>query len=400
MYLLEDVFEQNDIGFKSVTESFDTTTPFGKAAIGMLAVFAQLERETIIERSRMGKKEAAKQGRFVGGGAPYGYEYNVSKRSLEVNPNHAEVVRLIYDTYLNKKYGFQVIADTLNKNKIPGPISDTWKRDIVRKILRNPYYAGYIPHKGDKYPGQHEAIISPEKWEQAQIQLQERYVPIPAKDSDNLLTGLIWCAECGSRMRFKAQTWHNRRTLKYYICYAQMKNKTAAKADSCDCGFKRVEKINEYILSHIIDFASNKDKFFKYVNEYFKQFDTEPQNNEIVILKKEQQSLQSKIDRWYSAFEEGQFDAHEVLKRISSLREKRDDIISRLDELEQNSLRKNRLITDAEEIFKRIQELSKMIKTNNVNDARTLIALIISKIVISKDDTIDIQWRLDIPTCR
>lgn len=50
--LLEDIFEPNNIGFKSATESFDTTTPFGKAALGMMAVFTQLERETIIERIR------------------------------------------------------------------------------------------------------------------------------------------------------------------------------------------------------------------------------------------------------------------------------------------------------------------------------------------------------------
>ena len=62
LYLIEEVFNPNNIGFVSVKENFDTTSPFGKAMIGILSVFAQLERETIYERTRMGMKERVKSG--------------------------------------------------------------------------------------------------------------------------------------------------------------------------------------------------------------------------------------------------------------------------------------------------------------------------------------------------
>ena len=71
-----EVFNKNDVGFISIRERFDTTTPFGKAMIGILSVFAQLERETIIERTRIGLKKRAEDGYWRGGGkVPFAYKY-------------------------------------------------------------------------------------------------------------------------------------------------------------------------------------------------------------------------------------------------------------------------------------------------------------------------------------
>ena len=72
LYLIEDVFIKNNVNFASITENFDTSTPFGRAMIGILSVFAQLEREQFRERSIMGKDARAKEGLHHGGGAPTG----------------------------------------------------------------------------------------------------------------------------------------------------------------------------------------------------------------------------------------------------------------------------------------------------------------------------------------
>ncbi len=61
LYLIEEVFNPNDCGFVSIKENFDTNTPFGKAMVGILSVFAQLERETILERTRIGRKNEQKK---------------------------------------------------------------------------------------------------------------------------------------------------------------------------------------------------------------------------------------------------------------------------------------------------------------------------------------------------
>ena len=67
LYLIEDVFLPAGVDFISMAESFDTSTPFGRAMIGILSVFAQLEREQIKERTFMGRVERAKEGLFHGG---------------------------------------------------------------------------------------------------------------------------------------------------------------------------------------------------------------------------------------------------------------------------------------------------------------------------------------------
>jgi len=84
-HLLEDVFESHGVGFKSITEPFETTTATGKAFLGMLAVFAQLERDTVVERTKAALNHKKKQGQHCGR-VPYGYRVGSDKK-LQKHPN-------------------------------------------------------------------------------------------------------------------------------------------------------------------------------------------------------------------------------------------------------------------------------------------------------------------------
>src|SRR5699024_10165145 len=78
LYLIEDVFMVNNVEFISLTESLDTSTPFGRAMIGILSAFAQLDREQIKEQLTIGRVARAKDGYYHGGDpnkAPTGYNY-------------------------------------------------------------------------------------------------------------------------------------------------------------------------------------------------------------------------------------------------------------------------------------------------------------------------------------
>ena len=113
LYLIEEIFLPNKVDFVSMQESFDTSSPFGKAMIGLLAVFAQLEREQIKERTRMGKMARAKAGLHHGAGyIPIGYEYKDGK--LIINPYEAEQVKKIYEWYLEGA-SYKVITDRLHE---------------------------------------------------------------------------------------------------------------------------------------------------------------------------------------------------------------------------------------------------------------------------------------------
>ena len=104
LFLIEDVFMANGTDFVSMQESFDTTTIYGRAMVGILSVFAQMERETITERTLMGHAGRAEDGYWHGGGTdPIGYDYIDGE--LVVNEEEAEQVRDVYALFAS---GFSV----------------------------------------------------------------------------------------------------------------------------------------------------------------------------------------------------------------------------------------------------------------------------------------------------
>ena len=112
LYMIEDVFLSHNVDFVSMQENFDTSSSFGRAMIGILSVFAQLEREQIRERVTMGRVERAKAGLWHGGGyRPYGYDY--VDGHLVVNAIEAVMVREVFDLFL-KKTPINAIAAIIN----------------------------------------------------------------------------------------------------------------------------------------------------------------------------------------------------------------------------------------------------------------------------------------------
>ena len=133
VFLLEDIFNPNECNFISLNENFDTTTPYGKAMIGILSVFAQLERENIRERTRMGMYERVKSGLWMGGGRiPFGYDYD----------KNSEVTKKFYSFVQNKlhfavtgKTAAELIYERANSEQ-PAMGLTTWKDAPNGKILK------------------------------------------------------------------------------------------------------------------------------------------------------------------------------------------------------------------------------------------------------------------------
>lgn len=110
LYLIEDVFEKNGVDFASMTENFDTSTPHGKFIIGILSVFAQLEREKIKERTMVGKDSRAKEGLWHGSAQiPTGYDYIdgqlvINEYEAMANPRSGRFVSKVHQFDLSQKY--------------------------------------------------------------------------------------------------------------------------------------------------------------------------------------------------------------------------------------------------------------------------------------------------------
>ena len=220
-----DVFDAQNVSFVSVTQAFNTTTSMGRLTLNMLLSFAQFEREVTGERIRDKIAASKKKGLWMGGVVPLGYE--VQDRKLVINAQEAKTVRTIFRLYLDQenvarvqreaqRLGLRTKARKPNNGKRPGGAPFT--RGHIYKLLANPIYIGEIVHKGERYPGEHEAIIDRETWQAVQSQLERNAVDRHCSTNGrtrSLLTGLLVDAE-GERLVPTYATKAGRR-YRYYI---------------------------------------------------------------------------------------------------------------------------------------------------------------------------------------
>ena len=209
LYLIEDVFLPHGVDFVSINENIDTGSPYGRAMIGILSAFAQLERENIFLRTRMGMVERVKQGFWPGGGKiPFGYDYDAQKGILVPNED-AGTVREIYARYLEGQ----------SANRIARELGLKYEH-LVTQILRRESNTGVIVYKGARYPGRHEPLIDRKTFDRAQRRLHRPNRP-RAAEGGKLLTGLLVCGHCGAKMRY--QKWGNAGDK--LVCYSRDKSK-------------------------------------------------------------------------------------------------------------------------------------------------------------------------------
>ena len=226
---LVEVFDRHGVTFISVTQSFNTTTSMGRLTLNMLLSFAQFEREVIGERIRDKVAASKQRGMYMGGTPPLGYD--VVNKKLLINPTEADLVREIFRRFVTdgsttrlaqalNAEGKTTKAWTTKEGKVR--TGTPWHKGHIYKLLRNRLYLGQIEHKGNVYPGEHQAIISQEVWDQAHAILDENYRARACRTRakvPGLLKGLIRCGHCGTAMgitytKKKGATTHYR----YYLC--------------------------------------------------------------------------------------------------------------------------------------------------------------------------------------
>lgn len=253
LYLIEEIFRPNKVDFVSMQESFDTSSPFGKAMIGLLAVFAQLEREQIKERTWMGRVARAKTGLHHGGGnIPIGYDYEDGK--LIVNPYEAEQVRKIYEWYLSGA-SLKAITDKLQDAGYTNKYSSYNSWSSVRNILENETYIGRLHFGGVVVDHAHEAIITEEQFNAAQILRGKRREQFGshAFQSKHVLTGLLFCGHCGGRYYLR-----NTGKYSYYACYSRTKQmKNMIKDPNCQNKIWRAQDLEPIIEEKILALLRN-----------------------------------------------------------------------------------------------------------------------------------------------
>ncbi|MDA8205730.1 MAG: recombinase family protein [Thermaerobacter sp.] len=340
--LLEDVLTPKGIGLQSATEPFETSTPMGKAMLSMLAVFAQLERETIIERTKLGRQASFEMGRWQGGRIPWGYQHTGRRGELEPDPTTAVHVRDIF-ARAAKGEGPANLAHYLQDRGIPAPRGDIWYARIVWGILRSPIYRGLARMGGETREAPHPALVDEETWDAVQRHMAQRAMG-PRKDRPEFLVdGLLSCHECGEYIRgYKARNEGLKpakyddpvgRYRYYYVCARKRRqiHNRPLRAEQAPCHSRmwRQKGIDQQVDDAIRSWHTDPDVLDAALAEEFGTAPA-PTDDPRIALEAELKALQGRIQRWYDAYESGAIDVDGLRRRVDRLLQAQADLEARL----------------------------------------------------------------------
>ena len=227
-----------------VEDGIDSSKDSGKLTITVLSAVAEIERENILVQTMEGRKQKAREGKWNGGQAPFGYDLDSRNSTLVVNKEEAEIVRIIYDKFVHTDMGADAICNYLNqrgytKKKVRGHELNYFARGLIMKILDNPVYTGKIAYgknvtekvkgmrdeyrrvKTDDYllaDGLHEAIVDEETWEAAREKRKRtgvKWNKTHSLEHEHILSGLLKCPVCGAGMAGTVRRRKNKKSGEY-----------------------------------------------------------------------------------------------------------------------------------------------------------------------------------------
>ena len=380
LYLVEDVFDKHGVFFSSMTENFDTSTPFGKAILGILAVFAQLEREQIRERTMMGKQARAEEGKWHGSKwIPIGYDY----KDDMLTPNEYETMQIkeIADLFL-KKTPVRAIERIMTEKGYKHKYGE-WESKTIRRVLSNKVNIGMIKKRDKYYQGIHEPILSQETYDQIMEIMNERKEQYGTtyKPFTSLLGGMIYCKHCGGKY---TRQQNNNGSL-YYTCYSRSKKvKKMVKDPNCKNKNFKLTELDFVIIEAITQLAINPD----YIEQMRAEKPTSNTEEKIKAIKKELESISNQISNMMDLYALGNMPIDDINKKVTALNDTRTALQKELDSLDVPDT------DDAGMTNEQIQSLADLIndKDLTLGERREIVKSLIYYIEIDNEDIL-IHWK-------
>ena len=369
LVLFFSLLNENNIEYISIREpNYNTTTPDGKFAMNIRLGLIQFERDNTAERVTDRLYFKASKGQWVNGKPPIGYKL-VNKR-LEIDEEKAEIVRNIYEDFLN---GYSL-------NQINNKLQFSWGSKQVKRILTNPTYKGYIRYgtrsnrkKNNReafiVKGWHEAIIPEDKWEK----VQEMYKSLNRKASNTkptLLGGLLKCKECGNNYIRKRGGSYDKNL--YY-----------------GCNLNNLRYSDKFFYKDILECSSatiKGDLLEKAVIDTLKKQINNLNFNDIEIEKKRQVNIKQ-IDSSINKFKNRLNKIYELyiedeIPKDKYLKDKK-DIEARIISLEKQKKSFGEIEVEKSN-NEMIQEYFSKIDLSNIEEANRILKIIVNKIVVYK----------------
>ncbi|MCI9576194.1 MAG: recombinase family protein [Clostridiales bacterium] len=433
--------ERLQISFVSIKENFDTTSPMGRAMMYISSVFSQLERETIAERIRDNMRELAKSGRWLGGIPPTGYRSRemISRVTvdgkerkafqLELIPKEAALVRLIFDTF-TKTNSLTQTETYLRQNRILTKNGRDFTRFAIRNILQNPVYLiadeeawqYFVQLEGEIYSpkaafdgvhgmmaysktvqtggktnrlkavrewilavGKHQGIVSGKQWGKVQKMLAQNKSKAYRKPKSHvaLLSGLLFCGNCGAYLRPKLSSRFHANGERVYDYLCETKEKT--RSQHCQMKRPNGNKLDWLVCEQVKRFPENCQHFYKELEQLGKSLESlgEEDGAKGKDLQNERKENQRKIQSLVNALGSAENTAasHYITEQINGLHSRNETLEKQIAELEATT--HGQLPSDiAFDFFQEmLQSFAKAFDTMEVEQKREALRRLIQRVV-------------------
>jgi len=307
---LVEFFNEKKCAFNSLIESIDTSSATGRMFIKIIGIFAEFERENLIERVKVGLERKVKEGySLCCHTASYGYVRKKGERLQHILPDEAKIVRHVFDLYINQGYSITKISHHLNAMEVKTKLNKIWDTKAIRNMLENSNYIGKVRHmvldkeKYVEYEGLHEAIIDEETFFKAQerLKLLKKGCRTKHPKSDGYYTGVLYCSKCGSKMSPR-RSYKPDKTKTEYISYRCIKSVKGA------CDAKNVTQIK-------LDFEFNK-----YIEQFADFTCTEEVIKEVAPKKGNEDIINEKLNRIDEEIEQYKKHSYEIIELFTSMK--------------------------------------------------------------------------------
>lgn len=390
LMLIEDEFLAHGVDFVSMNENFDTSSPFGRAMIGILAVFAQLEREQIRERMEMGREARIKKGYYHGSYRnAIGYDY--VNGDLVVNDYESMIVKEIFNLY-NSGVSIHKITDILNERGLNHRYG-VWLPSTVKRLMENRTYIGEVRYKGDTwYPGRHTPIIDKESFEVANkrmTKIREKYFECNEYFGKNttILGGLVVCAQCGARYgKTTSGKLKDGSRYFYYTCNSKSKKFKNRIADpNCKNKTYRTTELDSIIFDEIRKLKADPDHIRKIRAEQSIPDRADPRP----IIEKEIKELKDTISGYMDLYAlKKSLTLDQVDEKIAPLTDRVNKLEIELSTLEEPE--EDDTLTE-EETIEILESFEAIIERGDFDEIRLMVTTLISSIEIDNEDIV-IHW--------
>ena len=416
-----DELQKCRVSIRSITEPFDTSNYLGKFVLSLFGSIAELERNTFMERSKLGKMRRAKEGYYSGSSpARFGYIYNKETKKIEVNEKEAEAVRLVYELYNQPDSSIIKVTRKLRTLGYRTKEGHLMREDVVHDALRDSIYIGrwYANRHDSKTGGLKPAeewievkvpwIVSEEAFLKAQEYLNNRrnYSERNAK-YHYLLQGMVKCGDCGNTIAGTADKQFQKKNGRsygpyfklYYRCTHFVKNKFQ-KLVQCRLKYVQAGRLEDAVWNQISGIFSNPHLVEHAIKngEEVKAMSREAAQKEIERISLLQEGLAKEEHRILEAYRQSIITIEQLKEQTDSLRNNRETLEKTRRDLTSN-LNKSDRQAKISQAIDYIRKIKQGFREFNYETKKQALRLLNTAVKINVDGTIGIDCYLpEIPS--